>query len=143
MALESAFATTLARTSAELTAIATFAPRTAAELTTRTTAELATVTRTIASVRTGGSCIAGTRFTTLLTGSPGGFAESAPITTDFSPIAARFSPVCTTWSILATCIARRLVLGPLGAEAEPLELSEIELIKILGRIGGGSVVVHD
>jgi hypothetical protein len=35
------------------------------------------------------------------------------------------------------------VLGPLGAEAEALELSEVEFIEILGRIFVGCGIVHD
>ena len=55
-----------------------------------------------------------------------------------------FTIVTTPWTIIATRLARgRFVLGPLGAEAEPLELSEVEFVEILGGIFGGSVVVHD
>jgi hypothetical protein len=43
--------------------------------------------------------------------------------------------IIPTWTIIAPHLARgRFVLGPLGAEAEPLELSEIEFVEILGRI---------
>jgi hypothetical protein len=45
--------------------------------------------------------------------------------------------------IAASFVRSRFVLGPLGAEAETLELSEVEFIKILGGIFVRCGIVHD
>jgi hypothetical protein len=52
--------------------------------------------------------------------------------------------IVTAWTVILTPFSSApFVLGPLGAEAEALELSEVEFVEILGRIFVGCGIVHD